>query len=426
MQKRRLSSLLAISLLMSAATPLWAQTKAKLSEQDLAAHTYYFDIVDNKLTGPGGEFLAAEIRRSQYVLLGEYHGSLRISEFTKALIPLFHEAGCRHFGLEVGPVSAEILSELAQDPAQIKRNLHEFNTKFLVTMPKRTLTAIPFFSYVEDADFLAEARKRGWSLSGFDQEFAFSYRPLLERLYNNLKPQKKKELAGLYQEAVTTVNNAYETDSKGGQRSYITLQESAVYNLFLAAAAEKNPANRRIADALRKTTEIYAMNVLRKYYENNGTRIEYMKQNLRESFARLKFDLRQDKMLLKMGGVHTGRGFSPLAFFEIGNTLSELAKFHGNSSLHIDFGSRFYIEDGKEIDGLDDPKGFTYRFQPFLQMSKKDKWTVIDLRPLREAVFYRDKFEFSSNVLEIFKNHDLYLMPPLDKDPTPNYVVAKK
>jgi hypothetical protein len=126
-----------------------------------------------------------------------------------------------------------------------------------------------------------------------------------------------------------------------------------------------------------------------------------------------------------MGSVHTGRGFSPLSLFEIGNTLSELASFHGNRSLHIEFGSRYFIENGKESDALADDKGFLYRYRAFLQMAKKDKWTVIDLRPLRNTVFYQRKFDLDPIILEIFKNHDLYVMPPTDRDITPNYSLKR-
>lgn len=84
-----------------------------------------------------------------------------------------------------------------------------------------------------------------------------------------------------------------------------------------------------------------------------------------------------------------------------------------------------HIENGKEIDALSDPKDFLYRYQALLQMSKKDKWTVVDLRPMRSAVFYSRRYKLDELVLEIFKNHDLYIIPPIDKDPTPNFVVKQ-
>ncbi|HCA58459.1 MAG TPA: hypothetical protein DEP46_10785, partial [Blastocatellia bacterium] len=124
---------------------------------------------------------------------------------------------------------------------------------------------------------------------------------------------------------------------------------------------------------------------------------------------------------LKMGSVHTGRGFSPLSLFEIGNTLSEIAEFNGSSSLHISFGTRFYMDGGQEIDALQDKAGFLYRFGSLTQMAERDRWTVIDLRPLREAVFYHRRFKIDDVVIELFENHDLLIIPKLETDPTPNY-----
>lgn len=72
-----------------------------------------------------------------------------------------------------------------------------------------------------------------------------------------------------------------------------------------------------------------------------------MKQNLAASFERVKFDLRKDRLLLKMGGVHTGGGFSPLSLFEIGNTLSErLPPFTATARLHVNFGTKFFTAGG--------------------------------------------------------------------------------
>ena len=403
----------------------FAQEKPPLTAKDLEKNIYYLEIVNNKFVGDGAKFLTDEIKQSQYVLLGEYHGSLRISEFTKAVIPVFHEAGCRTFGLEIGSVSAEILSELSKNPDQTVSTLNTFNSNYYVTGKSRKFTPIPFFANVEDAEFLIEARKRNWNLLGLDQEFSFGYLPLIKRMYENLKHKKKTELKQLYEQVNNSIKSFYEANVKDGKSQYKAILESKEVNEFLDAAAKENTKNKRIADAIKFTTEVYYMNDdnIRKYYDANSSRVNYMKKNLAEGFAALKFDTKKDRMLLKMGAVHTGRGFSDLSLFEIGNTLSELAAFNGNRSLHIEFGSRFYTEDGKEVDALTDTKGFLYRYQALLQMSQKDKWTVIDLRPLRKNVFYGRKFNLDSIVLEIFKNQDLYIIPPTDKDPSPNFTV---
>lgn len=402
-----------------------AQEKPLLSEKDLEKNTYYFEIADNKIVGDGAKFLLDELNKSQFVLLGEYHGSHQISVFTKAVIPVLHDAGFRHFGLEVGPVSAEILSDLSKDSSRTTANLNSFNSGNYVLTPRRTFTPIPFFGNTEDAEFLAEARKRNWNLLGLDQEFSFGYLPLIERMYKNLSSKEQSKLKPLYEKLNAAIKSFYEADLKGEKSLYRAILESKDMNAFLDAAAKANPQNKRIAEAVRFTTEIYYLNddKIRKYYEANIRRVGYMKKNLAEGFSRFKFDFKKDKMLLKMGAVHTGRGFSDLSLFEIGNTLSELAEFHGNRSLHIEFGSRYYVENGKEIDALADEKGFLYRYQALLQMGGKDRWTLIDLRPLREKVFYGRRFKLDPIVLEIFKNQDFYIIPKLETDPTPNYVV---
>lgn len=400
-----------------------AQTKQPLTEKDLEKFTYYFDVADGRFTGDGAKFLADEVGRNQYILLGEYHGSLRISEFTKALIPVFHEAGGRTFGLEVGPISSQKLTAFSQDPAKILENLNSFNSKYLIARGPRDFTPIPFFSNVEDAEFLTEAAKRKWKLVGLDQEFSFNYLPLIDRMYENLNASGKSKIRSLYDQTIAAVKKSYADDASGVKNQYIAISESVEFNKFLDLASEKDARNKEIADALRVTTGIYKnnANTIRKYYAANSTRVAYMKKNLAAGFAKNVFDERRDKMLLKMGAVHTGRGFSPLSLFEIGNTLSELADRNGNSSLHLNFGSRFYMEGGKEIDALENKTGFEYRFQSLLQMGKRDQWTVIDLRPLREAVFYHRRYSMDDIVLEIFKNHDLFVIPKLEKDPTPNY-----
>jgi hypothetical protein len=401
----------------------FAQEKRSLTEEDLKKNTYYFEIINDRLIGNGARFLEGQMKKHQYVLLGEYHGSFQISQFTKALIPVLDDAGFRNFGLEIGPVSVEILKELSKDPAQTINNLNTFNSKFRLAADGRVYTPIPFFSNIEDASFLAEAAKRKWNLMGLDQEFLYAYLPLIERMYGNLNPKKRKRYAGLYHVAMNVVANAYTVDGKGGKPCFETISESIEFGKFLDTASVQNTANQKIAHAIRTTTDIYMKSVKRQYLEQNSNRVSYMKQNLLAGFAKTGFDLKNDKMLLKMGAVHTGRGFSPLSLFEIGNTLSELADYNGSKSLHISFNSRFYMDSLKEIDELADTTGFGYRFKALFQMAKKDSWTVIDLRPLRYNVFYSRIYKLDEVIWEIFKNHDLYILPPMDIDPTPNYTL---
>ncbi len=399
--------------------------KPELKPTDLEKHTYYFDIVDGKFTGKGADFLKKEIQNTQYFLLGEYHNSLRVSEFTKSLIPVLHNQGYRYFGLEIGPISNIILNELSKDPNSTVSSLRKFNSKYYVKSSRRTFTPIPFFSNVGDAEFLVEARGRKWNIIGLDQEFSYGYLSLLDRMYANLRKKQKRRLKTAHMKAVAVVTNAYSVRFAGGKAHYQAINDSKEYNDFLDAASINNPRNRAIANALRKTTDIYLKNVTRRYFAANSTRINYMKENLRRGFDETKFDLKRDKMLLKMGSVHTSKGFGNLSLYEVGNTLHELAKFNGNRSLHAYFYSRYYVENGKVIDPLADKTSFTYRFKALLQMAKKDQWTIIDLRPLRSNVFYSRRYKLDEIVLSIFKQHDIVIIPKIEKDAASNFDLGK-
>ncbi|GAB4469512.1 MAG: hypothetical protein OHK0029_42120 [Armatimonadaceae bacterium] len=400
-----------------------AQSPAKpnLTAVDLKPYTYHFVIKDGKLNGDGAEFLKREIADNQYILLGEYHNSHRISRLTEALIPILHDNGFRFLGLEIGPVSGQILDELAEDEAKFPDNLRRFNSRYYVSTPRRDFTPIPFFSNVEDAEFLREAAKHDWKWMGLDQEFSYGYAVLLDRMFENLSRDDKATLANAHEKAIKEVEEAYRISASGGKRHYLILNESEDYQKFVRAATVRSTANKEIADALQKTTEIYSYNANRRYFQANSTRIDYIKRNLQEGFARFGFDLKKDRMLLKMGGVHTAKGFSDLSLFDVGNTLHELARFHGNRSLHINFLSRFYMDNGKERDPLDNKDSFGYRQRVFLQMAKKDQWTIIDLRPLRSDVFYAQKYDLDPAIMSNFRLHDIVIIPETEIETTENF-----
>jgi hypothetical protein len=189
----RLMSVL-ITLFALTANSALAQGKPELSEKDLADHTKYFDIKNGEFVGEGAAFLLSEFAKHQYVLMGEYHGSHQLSLFTQAIIPPLHKNGFRYFGLEVGPVSSQILTEMMADTGKISKKLNELNSRYLKNAENRQFTPIPFFSYLEDAEFLKEAAIAKWQLIGLDQEFMAGYTMLLDRMYQNLNDDAKRTI----------------------------------------------------------------------------------------------------------------------------------------------------------------------------------------------------------------------------------------
>ena len=183
-----------IFLFLLFSTALFAQ-KDSLQVADFEPYTYHFTIENGSISGDGKAFLEAELSKPQYVLLGEYHGSYHISKLTTALVPILAKNDFNTFALEVGPVSGEMLSEFAKEATTTIQQLYDFNSQYYTDDEGDYFSPIPFFEYVEDAEFLAQAADNNWQLIGLDQEFIFGYEPLLDRMYEQLSEGKVRTIA---------------------------------------------------------------------------------------------------------------------------------------------------------------------------------------------------------------------------------------
>lgn len=101
--------------------------------------------------------------------------------------------------------------------------------------------------------------------------------------------------------------------------------------------------------------------------------------------------------------------------------LSELANYNGNKSLHIGVLRRFYVEDGKVKDGST-IKNYRFTSKDLLLMGQKEKWVIIDLRPMNQGSnYYPLKYLLNSWTKDLIKRHDLIIIPPIESAPLPNY-----
>lgn len=392
-----------------------------LTVELLSKITHEFSIENGQLVGTGAEFLKEETGQSQFTMIGEYHGSKKISEFTTALIPELKKHGYSTMGLEVGPISGQVLSELSSDPEQVQNNLKVLNEKYLYLEDGDAYGPIPFFENVEDADFLKQVSLADWNIIGIDQEFYFSFPMLLDSMYAHLPAEKKRELSETHTTVQDSVEHYFILDSNDGPALSISLTQSAILQDYLDQLS-KIPENEEIATAFRKSIEIYKLYAESKWFDNNKTRIQYMKQQLNKGLREKGFDIAKDKMLIKMGAYHLAKGITPLGFLEVGNTLSEIAAFHGNKSLNITFTNRYYMEEGKLVDIMDTENKFQKRYLHLAQMGQKDKWVVIDLRRLLKGIhYYPIRHLVNEQVSELINRYDILIIPPTETEPTPNY-----
>ncbi|UTW61252.1 hypothetical protein KFE98_14680 [bacterium SCSIO 12741] len=378
--------------------------------------SYEFHLSNGELTGTGAIFLKGEFDASQFVLLGEYHGDARISEFTEAIIPELNKSGFRNFCLETGPVSTQILSELVQSDS-VEKTLFDFYTEYYKRVQDIPL---PFFEGKEDAAFLQAAIDHKWRLFGIDQEYYSGTLLLLERLHA-LDSRPDNERA--YQSAVEFVIAEQIKDAKSKDYPlHERLLDSKELESYFAQLDQSNAQITITIEQLIQSWAIYSLYDINRC-QNLDMRANHMKKEFTRNYQSLSRMDDQPRILIKMGASHTQRGITSNAVYDIGNLVSELADMNGTQDLNIGFMFR-YIEDEEEQQGyFDNSEGGSKWLReraPLMQQGKKDKWVVIDLRKLKEPMINRELWVYPA-IKNMIYDLDLIIIPPMDREITLNY-----
>jgi hypothetical protein len=274
---------------------------------------------DGALNGAGGDRLRAALADAQFITLGEDHGLAGPPQLAHALAnaaqalpgadPLFH-------AVEVGPITTEWTQDLLAKGgvAALDRALEG-----------RALT-MPFLSNVEDAELAAPFARRG-RLFGIDQEFVAAPILLLEML------------------AARTRDDALRARlSATAKADIVAIAESRFNDVWLTTATDAQFAELRqhfvrdakaqaIIDALAVSAEIYRLNNVGRYLENNEQRTALIQRYFLDAWNAAS--PQRPRVLFKMGASHMGRGITPPWIYDIGSLLPGLAAGEGKRSLHI-------------------------------------------------------------------------------------------
>lgn len=396
-------------------------TQDSLSVTNLVEVSYSFDVVDGKLVGEGADFLIKEMSNAQYTCIGEFHGSINISELTEAIIPELHKADYRHMALEIGPNAGAYFDRLPYDKRAVESELKAFNQKYMVYDSTDSYEPIPFFDKVADANFLGEAKEKEWSILGIDQEYMFANQMLIDWMYDNLSKADQQKYQQKYNAISDSITDMYMQWDATGVAPFTAIIESSYIQEYLSDM-KTTAANISLVDALNRSAQIYHMNTVGLWYESNGERIKYMKEQLKLGLRDKNFNMTKDKLLIKMGGYHLSQGLTPLGHFEVGNMLNELAEYHGNEAVNIGFTSRYEMENDTLIDRLDSDDYRAQRMKNFIAMGQKDQWTVIDLRPIRKfTYFYPIKYLLTAWEEKQIMRYDLLIITPTEKEGANNF-----
>ncbi len=383
------------------------QDSTDLSYHKLDAYT--FNIIDGQMFGNGATFLKAEMSKAQFTLLGEYHGSARISEFAGCVIPILDSLGYKSMVLEVGRFAGKSLNHLGLNSTmELKSMLEKY--KFYDEYGDLYLP-IPFIENSEDAKFIEKCKSHKWKIMGIDQEFYDGLLPLFDMMFNNLSPGDQQKLEPMHKDVIDSLQQFYLQDYNENKSIMSKMTSSPLIAKYYAAVSNSDK-NKDIIASIKESCKIYQND----WYSNYSSRIQHMKNNLREQLEENNFNTSKDKILAKMGAYHLSKGFSLWGAYEVGNTFNEMANYHGNTALNILFLRRYYINENQEIkDLLESKDPVTERYHELRKYGKRDEWVVIDLRSeLKKYISSSPEYSFNKYVEEYMKTYDLIVIPKLE------------
>lgn len=370
----------------------------------IKANTYTLNVSGDKFTGTGAAVIEEAVKTPQFLLVGEQHGIQAVGQFTKALFLAGAPHGFEYFCFETDPFVAAKLEELvSQDLDALK------------AFSKELPLTIPFYNNVEDFDMFQKILQASDAESpvfwGIDQVFVAAPRFLFTKLVAIAPNEEAKQLASDYLEQGKQGADHFFKTGDQSKSLMSTLKPADFEKLYAAFGDTPDLESTEILKGIQKTQEIYGYYYQGKQYDNNRSRIYWMKQQFMEYYRNAAKDDKQPKVVFKFGATHTYRGLSFYDQFDIGNLASELAEMNGSHSLH------FYVAGikGKTAGFLGPDQEFdnTDNLNELLREAVQDRfeqedWILVDMRPLRH--------QFNSRkikpIRDIVYSYDFWVLVP--------------
>ena len=397
-----------------------AQTKS-LTTELIKSHSGTFSISNNQMVGSGKSIMESLVKNAQFVTLGESHGSKQISVLTKAMLPLLAEAGFKHFAIEVGPHSAQKLTELSSPAENTISSLKAFNAAYSVARGEDTAVPIPFFDGVSDAEFLQVAREQGMELWGLDQEFYFSAMFLTDELANTAKGTDQydtiMQLKGAAQQAMYKYFVSEVKKEIEGAYKYIKKDPAVI--AYFNAFDQNNAKAQEIIKDMKISWDIY----INWRNGSHDDRVSYICNNFYEKYKEAQKTESSPKVFTKIGSLHAREIISNGAY-DIGVFTQQLADKNGTNATSIVCWRPFQLdEDGNTINNMERYTSYK-RFKAFVPLAKENEFTIIDLSALKKD-YEKGKIALPLNcdyhkLRRLLESYDYVIMLPTDTSQVPN------
>ncbi len=377
----------------------------------------YFKVKNNIIEGKGKQLIEKIVNESQFIVFGENHYSKQTSILTKALIPLLSKAYFTNFLAEVGPSTAEKLIELSTPYEKTVENLKEFTTKYKHDEFGNTGDPIPFFAGVEDAEFLQLIRKYNINFHGIDQEYIYSALFFMDELLKEAKSKPNyEEIKQLKEKVDKLIYNRLKDDKKGKTvRAMEAFETNKNIITFFNQFEEGDTKARKIINDLRFSWDIYK----RWRKGSHFDRVSYMRNNILKVYKKQK----DAKLFIKVGSLHAAKNISNSSY-DIGYLTEELAQKKHTVSSSINSWRPFYIDGDSIVNAIEKYKRYYRRLGVFTQFAKKNKWTIIDFKSIKEDI-KSNKVKLPINgdyhaLKKLLDGYDYQLIIPVDDNITYN------
>ncbi|WP_223649946.1 hypothetical protein [Hymenobacter psoromatis] len=365
---------------------------------------YAFAPSGTQFSGLGWERLLTDVRKSHFVLVGEYHGLAQIPLFTAAVAQEFKPTV--YVG-EVDPYVARKLTELTAQPGE--------PTAYVRQYPG----ALCFATMAEEFELIRSLRAQHTRIIGIDQVFAATAASFYTQLAGEVKHQAVR--AYLTQQAARyQIQDQLNKQQRNPYYALLKQTPGSVDSLIALTQAE-SPTARQMAQDYAASYQIYIGKG-----GNHQRRLNLMKRNLLQALQRYQTatGLNIPPTLVKMGGVHLARGLSPIRFgeyYDIGNLMQNLADVQDKKSLHVlvlgKQGHKLATLNPENIEKLSIP--YTEAdyddeapIKAFTDQVSGPAWAIFDLRPLRNALT-AGKLQLAKPALErIMLGYDYLVIIP--------------
>jgi hypothetical protein len=382
--------------------------------QHLKKNTYPLQFEKGKFSGPGYELLTDAGQTHSFFLIGEEHGLAENPKATAALFKSFKDYGYRYFATETGPYTARFLQQAAATDvyAELQQLFEQYPW------------SIPFYVWKEECAIL-EAVVNGASTEealiwGLDQEFAASFRMHFDYLEKQGGTDAARQLAAQYlKQAVEGSEKAF-ASKQPGQSFMAMAQPSDFEKLRTAFTGQSDLIS--LLHELEESIEIYQLWFTRQAYLSNQLRAKMMKRHFQDYYAKAREKDKQPKVMFKFGANHLCKGASFLNIYDLGNFITELAEMEGVSSFHLfTLGiegtqcaytpfSESAEDKQKAYEGASPTAQKDYA--ALVKVAAVDSWSVIDLRPLRTAIFDHTLKGIHPSLEKLIWSYDAVLVMP--------------